>query len=289
MEKRTKKGSVKGKNKGKSNKKHFENNREKYSENLDSDIIIGKNAVFEFLKIGTDIEKIEVEERENYDRIKKEIINKIKENKNISKEEKEKIEEKIQKVSKNEMQKYGTRHQGIVLTTKEYKYYTFDEVFKNVDIKKEKPLIVILDKIEDPNNLGSILRTSEIFGVSAVVIPKHGSAKVTPTARKVSVGGSEKVPVIITTNLNYFIEDLKEKGFWIYAADMEGAENIYNLEFDSPVALIFGNEGKGVSRLISKNSDFIFKIPMKGSLDSLNVSVSAGISIYEVQKKRGII
>lgn len=241
------------------------------------------------MKIGKDIEKIEVEERENYDRLKKEIIDKIKENKNISKEEKEKIEEKIQKVSKNEMQKYGTRHQGIVLTTKEYKYYTFDEVFKNVDIKEEKPLIVILDKIEDPNNLGSILRTSEIFGVSAVVIPKHGSAKVTSTARKVSVGGSEKVPVILTTNLNYFIEELKEKGFWIYAADMEGAEDIYNLEFDSPVALIFGNEGKGVSRLISQNSDYIFKIPMKGTLDSLNVSVSAGISIYEVQKKRGII
>lgn len=285
MENRNRRGSGRGKNKGKNNRKHFENN----SENLDSNIIIGKNAVFEFLKIGKDIEKIEVEERENYYRLKKEIIDKLKENKNISKEEKEKIEEKIQKVSKNEMQKYGTRHQGIVLTTKEYKYYTFDEVFKNVDIKEEKPLVVILDKIEDPNNLGSILRTSEIFGVSAVVIPKHGSAKVTPTARKVSVGGSEKVPVILTTNLNYFIEDLKEKGFWIYAADMEGAEDIYNLDFNSPVALIFGNEGKGVSRLISQNSDYIFKIPMKGTLDSLNVSVSAGISIYEVQKKRGIV
>lgn len=276
-------------------KNNFKNNknRKKREDKInildDPNIIIGKNAVLEYLKIGKDIKKIEIEDTEGKDKIIKLIKEKLKENKNVSKEEENKILEKVEIISKKDIEKYGSRHQGLVLTTKDFKYKSLDEIFKDLDIKEEKPLIVILDKIEDPNNLGSILRTSEIFGVSAVVIPIHGSAKVTPVVRKVSVGGSEIVPVVLTNNINYLIDDLKEKGFWIYVADMEGAENIYDLEYDSPTALVFGNEGKGVSRLTREKSDFIFKIPMIGTLDSLNVSVSAGISIYEVQKRRGKI
>lgn len=257
------------------------NNKKEYL-----NVIIGKNAVYEYLEIGKDILKIEIEDGEGFEKTKSKVIEILNKNKNIDQYNYEKIINNIVKIDKNEIEKYGNRHQGIALTAKEYKYYELEEIFKNVDIKNEKPLVIILDKIEDPNNLGSILRSSEIFGVSAVIIPKHGSAKITPVVRKVSVGGAEKVPVVEVTNINYEIGKLKEMGFWIYSADMEGAENIYDLDFNTPTVLIFGNEGKGVSKLILENSDYIFKIPMIGTLDSLNVSVSAAISMYEVQKNR---
>lgn len=277
----------KKRNFSKKGKKQFKKDKEGLKNN-DLDYIIGKNAVYEYIENGTDILKIYIEEGEGFEKTKSKVLELLDKNTKIKTSEKENIINNIQEISKDKILNYGSRHQGIVLKTKEYRYYTFDEVFKNIDIKKEKPVIAILDKIEDPNNLGSILRSSEIFNISAVVIPKHGSAKVNSTVRKVSVGASEKVPVIEITNINYFIDELKEKGFWIYSADMDG-ENIYNLDYDNPVALIFGNEGKGISKLTLEKSDFIFKIPMKGTLDSLNVSVSAGISFYEVQKRRGII
>lgn len=270
----------------KNNKKIKSKNKKKYNEKEYSNVIIGKNAVYEYLEIGKDILKIEIEEGEGFEKTKSKVLEILRKNKNIDKANYEKIIKNIIKIDKNEIEKYGNRHQGIALTTKEYRYYELEEIFKNVDIKNKKPLVIILDKIEDPNNLGSILRSSEIFGVSAVIIPKHGSAKVTPIVRKVSVGGAEKVPVVEVTNINYEIEKLKKMGFWIYSADMKGAEDIYNLDFNSPTALVFGNEGKGISKLILENSDFIFKIPMIGTLDSLNVSVSAAISMYEVQKSR---
>ena len=262
-------------------------NKEKIKKNKEEqNLIMGKNSSYEYLENGKDIQKIEIEEGKNFEKVKEKIKDLLKLNKNIDEKEREKIEKNIFKLNKNEINKYGTRHQGIVIHTKEYKYYTTEEVLKNVNIKEEKPLIVILDKIEDPNNLGSILRSSEIFGVKALIIPEHGSAKMTSVVRKVSVGGAEKVPVIKVNNINYEIDKLKELGFWIYAADMEGADNIYNLDFNIPTVLILGNEGKGVSKLTKEKSDYIFKIPMMGTLDSLNVSVSAAIAMYEVQKNR---
>lgn len=273
-----------------SNKRSRKNvNEKRYADTkLSDDYIIGKNAAYEYIESKKDILKIYIEEGEGFSKTKAKVLELLNKNESLSLKEKDDVINNISEISKEDILKYGSRHQGIVVKTKGYKYYTFDEVFKDVDIKKEKPVIAILDKIEDPNNLGSILRSSEIFNISAVVIPKHGSVKVNATVRKVSVGGSEKVPVIEVTNINYFIDELKEKGFWIYGADMDG-ESIYDLDYDSPIALVFGNEGKGISKLTLEKCDYIYKIPMKGTLDSLNVSVSAGISFYEVQKRRKII
>lgn len=165
-------------------------------------------------------------------------------------------------------------HQGIVVDIFDYEYY-------NINSINEEDFVVMLDHIEDPHNLGAIIRTCECAGIKSIIIPKDRCALVNETVIKVSAGAVENVKVIMVNNLVNAINDLKKKGYFIYAADMDG-EYFHTIDYSGKKCLVIGNEGKGISRLVSENSDYIISIPMKGKINSLNASVSAGILIYEM-------
>lgn len=164
-------------------------------------------------------------------------------------------------------------HQGIVVDILDYNYYNMDA------IDEEESFVVMLDHLEDPHNLGAILRTCECAGIKSIIIPKDRCALINETVIKVSVGAIENVKVIMVSNLVNAINDLKKKGYFIYSADMDG-EDYRDLDYDCKKCLIIGNEGKGISNIVSSNSDYIVSIPMYGKINSLNASVSAGILIY---------
>lgn len=163
-------------------------------------------------------------------------------------------------------------HQGVVIDIDDYNYYSLD------DINNEN-FIVMLDHLEDPHNLGAIIRTCECAGIKSIIIPKDRSVRVNETVMKVSTGALERVKIILVNNLVNTIDKLKDKGYFIYAADMDG-QDYHTVDYADKKVLVIGNEGKGISKLVSDNSDVIISIPMKGELNSLNASVSAGILIY---------
>ena len=167
-------------------------------------------------------------------------------------------------------------HQGIIFEIEDYEYYDIDEIIEN-------DLIIILDHLEDPHNFGAIIRTCEAAGVKGIIIPKDRSVSVNSTVMKVSTGALENVKVCQVTNLGQTIDYLKKKGFWIVGTDMEGT-NYREIDYSGKTGIIIGNEGKGMGDLITKKCDFIASIPMKGSINSLNASVAAGIIIFEAIK-----
>lgn len=167
-------------------------------------------------------------------------------------------------------------HQGIVAYTKRYEYSSFEEILKDSKNKKH-PMIIILDEINDPHNLGAIMRSADVFGASGILVKKHNQALLNSTVAKTSAGAINFVKVAQVSNLSQAIRSLKENGFWIICADGSGSTNYFDLNYDFPCALIIGNEGKGVSRLLVENSDYVVRIPMKGKINSLNASVAAAI------------
>ncbi len=173
-------------------------------------------------------------------------------------------------------------HQGIILEVEDYQYASLSEI-----IEKENALIVILDHLEDPHNFGAITRTCEAAGVNGIIIPKDRSVEVNATVIKVSTGATENIPIARVTNIVQTIKELKEKGFWIVGSDMQGTD-YDKIDYRGKTAIIIGNEGSGMSRLVKENCDFIATIPMKGKTESLNASVSAGILIYEAIKSRSL-
>ena len=175
-------------------------------------------------------------------------------------------------------------HQGIILEVEDVKTYTFDEVIPNID--KEYPLVVILDHLEDPHNLGAIIRSSEAFGVDAIILPNDRSVQITSTVVKTSVGTIEKMKIINVTNLNTTIKKLQDLGYWIVGTDMEGVDYT-SIDYKTKIAIVIGNEGKGISRLVGENCDYLAKIPMKGTVNSLNASVACGIFLSEIVRSRG--
>ncbi len=175
-------------------------------------------------------------------------------------------------------------HQGIILEVEDIKTYTFDEVIPNID--KEYPLVVILDHLEDPHNLGAIIRSSEAFGVDAIILPNDRSVQITSTVVKTSVGTIEKMKIINVTNLTNTIKKLQDQGYWIVGTDMDGVDYT-SIDYKTKIAIVIGNEGKGISRLVSENCDYLAKIPMKGTVNSLNASVACGIFLSEIVRSRG--
>ena len=171
-------------------------------------------------------------------------------------------------------------HQGIIIDVNDYDYYTL----KDID---NEDFIVMLDHLEDPHNLGAIIRTCECAGIKSIIIPKDRSVRVNETVMKVSTGALERVKVILVSNLVDAINKLKDKGYFIYSADMNG-EDYRTINYNEKKVLVIGNEGNGISRLVKENSDLIIKIPMKGELNSLNASVSAGILIYGMEQGEDI-
>lgn len=242
------------------------------------DQIEGRNSVMELLESGKDINKIYVAKGEKHGSINK-IIAKAKENKIVTVE----IEKtKLYKMAQTE------NCQGVIAIVPPFDYCSVDDILNEAKRKKEKAFMLILDGIEDPHNLGSIIRTAETAGVHGIIIPKRRSALVNSTVNKTSAGATNFMKIARVNNLNETIKYLKDNDVWIYGTDMDTETIYYDEDMTGNVAIVIGSEGFGMSRLVKENCDFLIKIPMKGKITSLNASVSAGIVMYEVVKQRKI-
>ena len=176
-------------------------------------------------------------------------------------------------------------HQGVIAQVAAYEYSTVEEILARAEEKGEPPFLILLDNVEDPHNLGAIIRTANLAGAHGVIIPKRRAVGLTSTVAKTSAGAINYTPVAKVTNIVRTIEELKEKGIWFVCADMDG-EIMYDLDLTGPMGLVIGNEGEGVSRLVREACDFTASIPMKGDIDSLNASVAAGVLAYEIVRQR---
>lgn len=245
-------------------------------EKIYDDIIEGRNPVLELLESGKDINKIFIQSGEKNGSITK-LIAKAKEKKVVMVE--------VQKSKLDEMSE-TKNHQGVIAIVPPFEYCDVYDILEYAKEKKEKPFIIILDGIEDPHNLGSIIRTAETAGAHGIIIPKRRSVAVNATVAKTSAGAVEHVKIARVSNINDTIKYLKESGVWIYGTDGQAKNMYYNQDFRDGVAIIIGSEGFGMSDLVRKNCDGLVKIPMKGKINSLNASVSAGIVMYEIVKQR---
>ena len=241
------------------------------------DQIEGRNSVIELLESGRDVNKILVARGEKHGSIHK-IITMARERKIVVTE----IERsKLNRIAQTQ------NHQGVIAIVPPFAYCEVDDILELANAKNEMPFLLILDGIEDPHNLGSIIRTAETAGVHGIIIPKRRAAQVNSTVSKVSAGAVEYMKIARVNNINETIRYLKQKGIWICGTDMDTDIIYTKQDYRIPIAIVIGSEGFGMSRLVKENCDFIVKIPMKGQINSLNASVSAGIIIYEVLKKRG--
>lgn len=256
-----------------SKNKERENNMEQATFN---DQVEGRNSVLELLESGKDINKLYIADGEKHGSIHK-IIALAKERKVV-----------INKVDKYKLDKMSQteNHQGVIAIVPPYEYCDVDDILEQAKSKNEKAFILILDGIEDPHNLGSIIRTAETAGVHGIIIPKRRAAAVNSTVSKVSAGAVEHVKIARVNNINEAIKYLKENDIWVCGTDMNTNTYYYDQDYKMPVAIVIGSEGFGMSRLVKENCDFLVKIPMKGKITSLNASVSAGIVMYEVVKQR---
>ncbi len=240
-----------------------------------NDIIAGRNPVMEAIKSGRAIEAILTARGERSGSLVP-IIAKAKE---------KKIPVKEVDLKKLDFLAKGVSHQGIIAQCAVKEYSTLDEVFKSAEERGEPPFIVVLDRIEDPHNLGAIIRTAECAGAHGVIIPERRSAGLSFTVEKTSAGALEYMPIVRVKNISTTLQKLKDMGVWIYGADMEG-ENYKEVNFQGAVALVIGNEGKGIGPLVARDCDVIVSLPMKGKINSLNASVAAGILMYEIASNR---
>lgn len=242
----------------------------------ESTIIEGRNAVLEALRAD-----------KSFDRIFLLSQNKDGPLQTIYREaQKRKIQVNFVKKERLDELSSDRKHQGVVAYVSAFEYATVDDILANAEKKNEPPFIIILDDIEDPHNLGAVIRTANAAGAHGVIIPKNNAAGLTTSAVKASAGAVSYTPVARVTNISRTMEELKEQGIWFIGADMNG-EDYRKLDLKGPIGLVIGNEGKGLSPLVKKNCDFLASLPMKGEIDSLNASVAAGIMAYEIMRSRG--
>lgn len=245
-------------------------------EQIPTDIVEGRNSVLELLESGKDINKIFVAKGEKHGSIHK-IISIAKQNRIVMVEvEKSKLDELS----------YHKNHQGVIAIVPPFEYCEVEDILEEAKKKQEDAFILILDGIEDPHNLGSMIRTAETAGVHGIIIPKRRAASVNSTVNKVSAGAVEHMKIARVNNINETIKHLKENGVWICGTDMDTKVEYDKQDMTMPIGLVIGSEGFGMSRLVKENCDFLVKIPMKGKITSLNASVSAGIVMYEVVRQR---
>lgn len=237
-------------------------------------LIYGKNPVLEAIKSDTTINKIYAQTS----------------NKEIDSVIKEALKRKIIVVNtdKQKLDKMidGKNSQGIIASVTDFEYSEIEDIINYAKSRNEDPFVLILDKIEDPHNLGAIIRSAECMGVHGIIIQKRNACLVTDTVEKVAAGACSYVKVARVTNITESIKKLKEYGLWIYGLDMAGDSNIYDTKLEGSIGIVVGNEGEGISRLVKENCDVLMKIPMTGKINSLNASVSAAISIYEVVRQK---
>lgn len=232
--------------------------------------IFGKNPALEIMRTDKKVFNAYVIENTNQDLVKQLKQNKV----------------SINSMSKHEFKKqFLGNHQGIVLEVEDYKLLNLSDFLGSLDIKSN-PLVVMLDGITDPHNFGAIIRSSEAAGVAGIVIPKNRSVKITGTVAKVSSGAIEHMKIVEVTNLRNSIETFKEKGFWIVGTDLKADKSYRDIDATTPLVLVIGSEGKGISKIVKDNVDYTVKIDMIGKINSLNASVSTGILIFEILRKK---
>lgn len=245
-------------------------------EKIYQDQIEGRNAVLELIESKRDINKILVQKGEKHGSIYK-IIALAKESRIVVVEtEKSKLNE----ISKTQ------NHQGVIAIVPPYEYCEVDDILQEAKNREEEPFILVLDGIEDPHNLGSIIRTAETAGIHGIIIPKRRAVAVNSTVSKVSAGAVEHIKIARVNNITEVIRQLKQKNIWFIGTDMNTNTNYDKQDYKGAIGIVIGSEGFGMSRLVRENCDMLVKIPMKGKITSLNASVSAGIVIYEAVKQR---
>ncbi len=242
---------------------------------MSEEMIIGKNPVIEALTSGRSVNKVFVSEHLNTNTFKK-LQQLAREAGTI-----------VQKVPKSKLDSMSNgNHQGIIAYVASYQYGTMEEVFALAEEKGEDPFFIILDELEDPHNLGSILRTADAAGVHGVIIPKRRSVGLTQIVAKTAAGAIEHVPVVRVTNIANTIDELKERDVWVIGTEAEATQDYRQLDGSLPIAVVIGNEGKGISRLVRKKCDWTVSLPMSGKVSSLNASVACSLLLYEVYRKR---
>ena len=237
--------------------------------------IEGRNAVLEAFRSGKTIDKLFVQDGCKDGPVQSIVREARKHDAIISFVQRERLDQ---------MSETG-KHQGVIAYAAAYDYASVDDILEKAEQKGEAPFIIILDDIEDPHNLGAIIRTANLAGAHGVIIPKHRAAGLTATVVKASAGAINYTPVAKVTNISKTIDELKDKGLWFVCADM-GGTTMYDLDLRGPIGLVIGNEGKGVSRLVKEKCDFVASVPMFGDIDSLNASVATGVLAYEIVRQR---
>lgn len=243
-------------------------------EELTGEMIAGKNPVLEALRAGREINKLWIAEG-----VKKTGVQELMD---LAKEQ----GVLVQFVPKQKVDKLAENHQGIVASVAAYDYAELDDLFNAAKAKNEDPFFLLLDELEDPHNLGSIMRTADAIGAHGIIIPKRRAVGLTAVVAKASTGAIEHVPVVRVTNLAQTVDELKERGVWIAGTDAKGSADYRKMDATLPLALIIGSEGKGMSRLLKDKCDFLYHLPMVGHVTSLNASVAAALLMYEVYRKR---
>lgn len=243
------------------------------TENNQEGLVIGRNPVLEALNAGQNVDTLYVSGEGG-------IINKICA---VAKAQGAVI--KNVSATKLDFMSCGGNHQGVIASLSVASYASIDDIFSLANEKNEKPFIIVCDEIEDPHNLGAIIRTAEAVGAHGIIIPKRRSASLNSTVYKTSAGAAAVMKVARVANIASTIDELKSRGVWVYAADM-GGQPLYSTDFDGAVCLVIGSEGFGISRLVLDKCDFLVNIPMSGQINSLNASVAAGVIMYEITRQR---
>ncbi len=242
---------------------------------MNEEFIIGRNPVLEALKSNRDINKIWIAEGSQKGSMG--LIIQLAKEKNVLTQivPKKKVDAMVDGI-----------HQGVVAAVAAYQYAELDDLFALAEKRQETPFFLILDEIEDPHNLGSIMRTADAVGAHGIIIPKRRAVGLTATVAKASTGAIEYIPVARVTNLARTIEELKQRGLWIVGTDAKGSDDYRTLDGKMPIGIIIGSEGKGMSRILKEKCDFLVHMPMAGKVTSLNASVAASLLMYEVYRKR---
>jgi 23S rRNA (guanosine2251-2'-O)-methyltransferase len=243
---------------------------------MTEECIVGRNSVLEALKSGRSINKVMVAKGERQGSIR-ELIGLAKQNGLVVQE----VE-----IAKLDSLSGGLKHQGVVAMVPPIDYAELEDILEKATASEQTPFIILLDELEDPHNLGAILRTADAAGVHGVLIPKRRSCPLSGTVAKTSAGAVEYMPVARIGNIAQTIDQLKKAGMWIVGADMDGDKNYYEADLTGPIVIVVGNEGQGMGRLVKERCDFLVRIPMLGKINSLNASVACSLLLYEVLRQR---
>ena len=246
---------------------------------MSEEIIVGRNSVTEALRSGRSINKLLVQ-----DGIKGGSIGEIV---NLAKEQRLLVE--FVKIEKLNQMSQGLRHQGVIALGAPVRFYELEEVLEKAKEKGQEPFLLLLDELQDPQNVGALIRTADAAGVHGILMPQRRSCPLNAVVAKISAGAVEYVPTVKIGNITQTINELKTKGFWIVGADMDGDVNYFQGNLTGPIVLVIGAEGKGLGRLVKENCDLLVKIPMGGGVSSLNASAAGAILLYEVVRQREML